>query len=49
MPPTAASRIWRPDLGLADRKGALNTVLAALIVVVALYMLYRTATELGWL
>ena len=34
---------------LADRKGALNTVLAALIVVVALYMLYRTATELGWL
>jgi uncharacterized membrane protein YfcA len=34
---------------LADRKGALNLVLAALIVVVALYMLFRTATELGWL
>jgi hypothetical protein len=32
---------------LADRKGALNTVLAGLIVVVAIYMLYRTATELG--
>lgn len=34
---------------LADRKGALNTVLAGLIVVVALYMLFRTASELGWL
>ena len=33
---------------LADRKGALNLVLAALIVVVALYMLVRTAGELGW-
>ena len=32
---------------LADRKGALNMVLAALIVVVAIYMLYRTAGELG--
>jgi len=34
---------------LADRKGALNRVLAGLIVVVAIYMLYRTATEIGWL
>jgi uncharacterized membrane protein YfcA len=34
---------------LADRKGALNLVLAALIAVVALYMLFRTAAELGWL
>jgi uncharacterized membrane protein YfcA len=34
---------------LADRKGALNLVLAGLIVVVAIYMLYRTASELGWL
>lgn len=34
---------------LADRKGALNMVLAGLIVVVALYMLYRTAGELGWI
>jgi len=34
---------------LADRKGALNMVLAALIVVVAFYMLYRTVTALGWL
>ena len=34
---------------LADRKGALNLVLATLIVGVALYMLYRTATALGWL
>ena len=34
---------------LADRKGALDTVLAGLIVVVALYMLYRTAGALGWL
>jgi len=34
---------------LADRKGALNLVLAALIVLVALYMLYRTATELAWI
>jgi uncharacterized membrane protein YfcA len=34
---------------LADRKGALNAVLAGLIVVVALYMLFRTAGELGWI
>lgn len=34
---------------LADRKGALNLVLATLIVGVALYMLYRTATAFGWL
>lgn len=34
---------------LSDRKGALNMVLAGLIVVVALYMLYRTAGELGWI
>lgn len=34
---------------LATRKGALNLVFACLIVVVALYMLYRTITELGWL
>ncbi|WP_205123585.1 sulfite exporter TauE/SafE family protein [Cognatilysobacter lacus] len=32
---------------LADRKGALSMVLAVLIVGVALYMLYRTASELG--
>ena len=34
---------------LANRKGALNLVLASLIVVVALYMLYRTAATLGWI
>ena len=34
---------------LGDRKGVLNTVLAGLIVVVAVYMLYRTASELGWI
>ncbi len=34
---------------LADRKGLLNLVLAALIVVVALYMLIRTARALGWI
>lgn len=34
---------------LADRKGALNVVFAGLIIVVALYMLYRTARELGWI
>jgi uncharacterized membrane protein YfcA len=34
---------------LADRKGAINLVLAALIVVVAIYTLYRTAIELRWL
>lgn len=34
---------------LGNRKGALNLVLASLIVVVALYMLYRTGRELGWL
>jgi len=34
---------------LADRKGMLNTVLAVLIVCVALYMLFRTARQLGWL
>lgn len=33
---------------LADRKGALNIVLAVLIIVVAIYMLYRTAAALGW-
>lgn len=32
---------------LAGRKGALDTVFAALIVVVALYMLYRSAGALG--
>jgi hypothetical protein len=31
---------------LADRKGALNMVLAGLIAIVAVYMLYRTAGEL---
>ena len=34
---------------LAERKGALNLVFATLIVVVALYMLFRTAIALGWL
>lgn len=34
---------------LAGRKGTLNLVLAALIGVVALYMLVRTAGDLGWL
>lgn len=34
---------------LANRKGVLNMVLAGLIVVVALYMLHRTANELGWI
>jgi uncharacterized membrane protein YfcA len=34
---------------LAGRKGALDVVFAGLIVVVALYMLYRTAGELGWI
>jgi uncharacterized membrane protein YfcA len=34
---------------LADRKGLLNLVLAALIVVVALYMLIRTAHSSGWI
>ena len=34
---------------LSGLKGGLNTVLATLIVVVALYMLYRTAGALGWL
>ncbi len=34
---------------LGSRKGALNTVLAGLITVVAIYMLYRTAGELGWI
>ena len=34
---------------LASRKGALNVVLASLIVVVALYMLYRTSSDLGWI
>jgi uncharacterized membrane protein YfcA len=33
---------------LADRKGALDLALAGLIVVVALYMLFRTAGSLGW-
>ncbi|MBO9718423.1 MAG: sulfite exporter TauE/SafE family protein, partial [Pseudoxanthomonas sp.] len=32
---------------LAGRKGMLNMVLAGLIVVVAIYMLYRTATALS--
>jgi uncharacterized membrane protein YfcA len=32
---------------LSDRKGMLNTVLASLIVVVALYMLFKTAQALG--
>lgn len=34
---------------LANRKGALNVVLAILILVVGMYMLYRTATEIGWI
>lgn len=34
---------------LAGRKGALNLVLGGLIVLVALYMLQRTASEVGWL
>lgn len=34
---------------LADRKGVLSLVLAALIVIVALYMLFRTARSLGWI
>lgn len=34
---------------LANRKGALNMVLAGLIVAIALYMLYRTASGLGWI
>lgn len=38
----------RVAMRLADRKGALNLVLAGLIVLVALYMLYRTAAEAGW-
>lgn len=33
---------------LADRRGALDLALAGLIVVVALYMLFRTARSLGW-
>jgi uncharacterized membrane protein YfcA len=33
---------------LAERRGALNLVLACLIVVVAFYMLYRIAAESGW-
>ena len=39
----------RMAIGLADRKGALNLVLAGLIVVVALYMLFRTVRALGWI
>ena len=38
----------RVAIRLADRKGALNLVLAGLIVVVALYMFYQAATALGW-
>jgi uncharacterized membrane protein YfcA len=38
----AATRVGR-------RKGALNLVLAGLIIAVAIYMLYRTAAALGWL
>lgn len=34
---------------LSTRKGTLNLVLAALIIVVALYMLYRSASEMGLL
>jgi hypothetical protein len=34
---------------LAGRKGALDLVLAGLIVVVAMYMLYRAAGALGWI
>lgn len=33
---------------LADRKGTLHLLLAVLIVFVALYMLHRAASELGW-
>jgi uncharacterized membrane protein YfcA len=39
----------RVATGMAARKGALNLVLGGLIVVVALYMLYRTAIEPGGL
>lgn len=34
---------------LAQRRGALNVTLAALIVLVAIYMLYRSASALGWI
>jgi uncharacterized membrane protein YfcA len=34
---------------LAGRKGTLDLALAGLIAVVALYMLFRTAGELGWI
>lgn len=39
----------RLAIRLASRKGALNLVLASLIVVVAIYMLYRTSLALGWM
>jgi hypothetical protein len=35
-------------MGMAQKKGTLNLVLAALIVVVAFYMLYRAAMAFGW-
>jgi len=34
---------------LADRKGMLNLTLAVLIIAVALFMLYRSAVQFGWL
>lgn len=34
---------------LSDKKGALNSVFAALIFVVAIYMLYRGAAALGFI
>ena len=34
---------------LAQRRGVLNVTLAALIVLVAIYMLYRSASALGWI
>lgn len=39
----------RAAIRLADSKGALNLILATLIVSVALYMLYMSASQWGWL
>lgn len=39
----------RAALRLSSRKGLLNSTLAGLIVLVALYMLYRAAAASGWL
>jgi uncharacterized membrane protein YfcA len=38
----------RVGMGMAQKKGTLNLVLAGLIVVVAFYMLYRAAMAFGW-